>query len=153
VNMRGTHGSGGTFDYFHPRQAQDGYDAIEWLAGRPWSNERIGMVGKSWPGISQLYVAAANPPSLKAIVPGHAFSDPYRAVAFPGGIMNVVFDSYWGIARVYEGYVTGPIYYSETGDEQALLNQLGHLPNILLNPAVRVLTHHYDDAFFHERSN
>jgi predicted acyl esterase len=153
INMRGSHGSGGTFDYFHPQQAKDGYDAIEWLAARPWSNGRFGMVGKSWPGISQLYVAAERPPHLKAIVPGHVFSDLYRDVAFPGGVMNVTFDSYWSVSRVYEGYLTGPLHYFETNDEQALLNQLGHLPNILLNPVVRILTHQYDDSFFHERSN
>ncbi|MBI3118735.1 MAG: CocE/NonD family hydrolase, partial [Candidatus Hydrogenedentes bacterium] len=153
VNMRGTHGSGGSFDYFHPQQARDGADAITWLAQRTWSTRRVAMAGKSWPGISQLYVAAQQPEGLVAIVPGHVFSDLYRDVAFPGGIMNVTFDSYWSLARVYEGYLTGPLYYSETNDEQALTNQLGHLPNILMNPVIRVLTHQYDDAFFHERSN
>lgn len=153
VNIRGTHGSGGTFDYFEPLEARDGADAIEWLAGRPWSNGRLAMAGKSWPGISQLYVAAEQPPSLKAIVPGNVFSDLYRDVAFPGGVMNATFCSYWSLARVYEGYLTGPIYYSETQDDQALLNQFGHLPNVLFNPFIQMLTHLYDDDFYHERSN
>jgi predicted acyl esterase len=153
VNIRGTHGSGGTFNYFEPLEARDGADTIEWLATRPWSNGSLAMVGKSWPGISQLYVAAERPPSLKAIVPGSVITDLYRDVAFPGGVMNVTFCSYWSLARVYEGYLTGPIYFSESQDQQALLNQFGHLPNVLFNPFVQMVVHHYDDSFYRERSN
>ena len=42
--------SGGKFDYFEQRQAVDGKEAIEWLTKQPWSNGRLGMVSKSYPG-------------------------------------------------------------------------------------------------------
>ena len=60
VNMRGTGCSGGVFDVFNPAQAADGYDAVEIVARQPWVLDgRVGMVGLSYSGISQLYVAAA----------------------------------------------------------------------------------------------
>ena len=59
VNMRGSGCSSGTFDYFEPRQSVDGVEAIDWLADQEWSNGKFGMVGKSYPGITQLFVAGA----------------------------------------------------------------------------------------------
>ena len=59
MNMRGSGCSGGSFDYFEPIQATDGYDVIEAIAAQPWvRGNKVGMVGVSYSGISQLYVAA-----------------------------------------------------------------------------------------------
>jgi hypothetical protein len=55
VNMRGSGCSGGVFDVFSPAQAADGYDVVETVARQPWVlHGRPGMVGLSYPGISQL---------------------------------------------------------------------------------------------------
>ena len=112
LNIRGTGCSGGDFDYFEPRQAEDGREAIEWLAKQDWSSGRIAMVGKSYPGITQLFVAGQpapngsfeTPEGLVAIVPGHVFGDLYRDVPYPGGIMNVTFASYWSAGRIVEPF-------------------------------------------------
>ena len=101
VNVRGTGCAQGTFDYFEPKEWYDGYDAVEFLARQPWSNSRVAMVGKSYPGITPLYVAATRPPHLDAIVPGAFFSDLYRDVAYPGGIQNVVFAAGWGLGSPF----------------------------------------------------
>ena len=70
VNMRGTGCSGGAFDYFEPLQGLDGYDVIETVARQPWVlHHKVGMMGISYGGISQLFVAATRPPSLAAITP------------------------------------------------------------------------------------
>ena len=61
VNIRGTGCSGGKFDYFEERQSVDGKQAIEWLTAQPWSNGRLAMVNKSYPGITQLFVGAQRP--------------------------------------------------------------------------------------------
>ena len=152
INMRGSGCSGGTFDYFEPLQARDGAEAIDWLAKRPWSNGRLGMAGKSYPGITQLFVGAQQPKALKAIVPGHVFGDLYRDVPYPGGILNVTFASYWSASRVQEGYVAGPQWFQQTGDEKCLENQAGHAPNLAFNPFVQALYNHYDGPLFRERS-
>ena len=68
VNMRGTGCSGGVFDIFSPAQMADGYDVIETVARQDWvRGGKVGMVGISYSGISQLYTAATNPPHLAAV--------------------------------------------------------------------------------------
>ena len=66
VNMRGTGCSGGSFRFFEYAQSTDGYDVIETVAAQPWvAGNAVGMVGISYPGISQLFVAQTQPPSLR----------------------------------------------------------------------------------------
>jgi uncharacterized protein len=96
VNMRGTGCSGGAYDYFEPLQVLDGYDIVETVAAQPWvKGNKVGMVGLSYPGISQLFVASAQPPSLAAITPLSVFDDTVRGVLAPGGIFNEGFALQW----------------------------------------------------------
>jgi hypothetical protein len=68
VNMRGTGCSGGAYDFFEPLQNLDGYDVIETVARQPWVlDHKVGMMGISYGGISQLFTAQTDPPSLAAI--------------------------------------------------------------------------------------
>ncbi|MGY6631356.1 MAG: CocE/NonD family hydrolase [Wenzhouxiangella sp.] len=90
VNMRGSACSSGSFDYFEETQWLDGYDMVELLAAQDWS-DGVALIGKSYPGISQLFVAATRPPSLDALVPGHVIGEFYRDVAYPGGVLNFAF--------------------------------------------------------------
>ncbi|MEZ5371617.1 MAG: CocE/NonD family hydrolase, partial [Microthrixaceae bacterium] len=95
VNMRGTGCSGGVFDVFNPAQHADGYDVIEAVAAQPWvANNSVGMVGLSYAGISQLYVAATQPPSLAAITPLSVIDGPWRE-QWPGGVYNDGFTKQW----------------------------------------------------------
>jgi predicted acyl esterase len=110
VQMRGTGCSGGAFDYFEPVQSLDGYDAIETIASQSWvkpntitGEKVVGTVGISYPGISQLFVAQAQPPSLAAITPVSVISDTVRAVLFPGGIYNNGFAQGWAEGAVSRG--------------------------------------------------
>ena len=101
VSIRGTSCSSGSFDFFEHAQAQDGVDVIKWIAAQPWSNGKVGMIGKSFPGITQLFVAeaCAGDPECSAhlvtIAPGHHYGDAYRDVAYPGGIFNYSFALLW----------------------------------------------------------
>ncbi|MCC5954143.1 MAG: CocE/NonD family hydrolase [Acidimicrobiia bacterium] len=95
VNMRGSGCSGGVFDAFNAAQAADGYDIIETVARQPWvKNNAVGMMGISYSGITQLYVAATNPPSLAAITPLSVIEDPWYQ-QWPGGIYNAGFTQQW----------------------------------------------------------
>jgi predicted acyl esterase len=100
VNMRGTGCSGGAFDYFEPLQSTDGYDVVEAVARQPWSNGDVGLVGISYPGISQLFVARTQPPHLRAITPLSVIADTYRSTLYPGGILNSGFALGWATDRV-----------------------------------------------------
>lgn len=157
LNIRGTHCSGGYFDYFEPRQALDGKEAIEFLTQDPtrpsWSNGRLAMVGKSYPGITQLFVAALQPKGLVAIVPGHVFGDLYRDVPFPGGILNATFAGAWSGQRAAETMYSGYSWWSRNqGDSECLENQPDHLPNTAVNPFVQALYNQFDGPLFWERS-
>jgi len=52
------------FFYTFLSEATDGYDTIEWAAGLPKSNSKVGMYGFSYPGASQWLPATLRPPHL-----------------------------------------------------------------------------------------
>lgn len=64
---------------------QDGYDAVEWLAKSKFSNGKIGTVGNSALGITQLFMAPSAPPSLKCQYMIFAPSSLYHHAIFPNG--------------------------------------------------------------------
>jgi putative CocE/NonD family hydrolase len=91
-DLRGRHHSEGTGQYFHTvnvKEGTDGYDTIEWLAGRPWSNGRVGMVGSSHGAIVQQVAALYRPPHLAAIWPDVGPTNVYAHEAREGGAMQL----------------------------------------------------------------
>ncbi|HAP77243.1 MAG TPA: peptidase S15 [Acidimicrobiaceae bacterium] len=133
VNMRGTGCSGGSFRFFETVQSLDGYDVIEAVAAQPWvQGNKVGMVGISYPGISQLFVAATQPPSLAAITPLSVIDDSYRATLYPGGILNTGFAVEWTAARVRESQPYGQGWTTaraDGGDVECADNQRLRLQN------------------------
>jgi uncharacterized protein len=102
VSIRGTGCSGGAFDLFDTPQQTDGYDAVETVAAQPWVlDHKPGMVGISYPGVSQLFVAKMQPPHLAAIAPLSVYDD-IRATAYPGGIFNDGFPLSWAKDRQHD---------------------------------------------------
>jgi putative CocE/NonD family hydrolase len=67
-DTRGRFASAGEF-YPFLREADDGYDTIEWAARLPWSDGRVGMIGQSYMAVVQYAVAATRPPHLLALCP------------------------------------------------------------------------------------
>ncbi len=108
VNMRGTGCSGGAYNFFENLQSLDGYDAIETVAAQPWSTGRVGMVGISFAGISQLFVARSQPPHLKAITPLSVIDDTWRGTLYPGGIYNDGFAKGWAEERLEQNKWPNP---------------------------------------------
>lgn len=129
VNMRGTGCSGGAYDYFEPLQLMDGYDVIETVAAQSWVlHHQVGMVGLSYPGISQLFVAAQRPPGLAAIAPMSVIGSTTTTL-LPGGILNDGFALSW-VSRVLskavpygQGWEQAQV---DSGDETCRENQLLH---------------------------
>ncbi|HEX5526468.1 MAG TPA: CocE/NonD family hydrolase [Solirubrobacterales bacterium] len=108
VNMRGTGCSGGAYDFFEPLQNLDGYDVVETIAHQPWVlNHKVGMMGISYGGISQLFTAATQPPDLAAISPLSVI-DNTQTTLYPGGILNTGFALEWAKERVHDAEVAGP---------------------------------------------
>jgi len=127
VNMRGSGCSGGSWRYFETVQNSDGYDAIETIAAQPWvKGNKVGMVGVSYPGISQLFVAQTQPPSLAAITPLSVSDDSYQSTLYPGGILNTGFAVEWMSQRLDETQPEGQAWTVERiedGDEVCAENQ------------------------------
>ncbi len=130
VNIRGTGCSGGSFLPFEPVQSLDGYDAIETIAAQPWvKGHKVGMVGISYPGIEQLYVARTRPPHLAAITPLSVIDDSYRGTLWPGGILNTGFAEPWASARAHDARPFGEGWEAGMNSQECDDNQLVRLQN------------------------
>jgi uncharacterized protein len=133
VNMRGTGCSGGAFDYFERLQSLDGYDVVETVARQPWvKNNRVGMMGVSYGGISQLFVGATNPPRLAGITPLSVI-DNTATTLYPGGILNTGFALEWAEDRVDDSKPASPTQGQpwaweqiQNGDTACEANQVLH---------------------------
>jgi pimeloyl-ACP methyl ester carboxylesterase len=126
VNMRGTGCSGGVFDVFNTAQQVDGYDVVEAIARQPWvQGNRVGMVGLSYSGITQLYTAATQPPSLAAVTPLSVIKDPWLQ-QWPGGVYNGGFTKQWLQERDNQSAAEGTTWVAkriEEGDETCAAHQ------------------------------
>ncbi len=136
VNLRGTGCSGGAWRYFETLQSLDGYDAVEAVAAQPWvANGKVGMVGISYPGITQLFVAQTRPPHLAAITPLSVIDDTYQTL-YPGGIPNDGFALGWAKDRSADAAPAGQKWAANriaNGDKVCEANQALRLqsPNVL----------------------
>jgi uncharacterized protein len=149
VNMRGTGCSGGSFDYFEPLQGLDGYDVVETVARQPWVlHHKVGMMGISYGGISQLFVAATRPPSLAAIAPLSVI-DNTQTTLYPGGILNTGFALSWAKDRVHDSKPA-----SRTGGQPWALTQIRkgdrtcRSNQVLHGDAVDLLAKTYRNRFY-----
>jgi predicted acyl esterase len=133
VNMRGTGCSGGAFDFFEPLQGLDGYDVVETVAHQSWVlHHKVGLMGVSYGGISQLFVAETRPPDLAAITPLSVI-DSAESPLYAGGILNTGFTVAWIKDRVHDAQpasTTGGepwvLKKIQTGDKTCKANQALH---------------------------
>lgn len=149
VNMRGTGCSGGAFDFFEPLQGLDGYDVVETIARQPWvAHNKVGMMGISYGGISQLFTAQYGPPSLAAISPLSVL-DQVQTTLYPGGILNTGFALEWAKQRVHDALPAGPeagqpwaYKRIQEGDETCKENQKLHGQAVDLLGKIRANNHY-----------
>ncbi|OSC36404.1 CocE/NonD family hydrolase [Mycobacterium decipiens] len=112
ADSRGCGRSEGTGKLLSHQEAEDTYDLVQWLAGQPFSDGRVVMLGVSYLAISQYAVAALQPPALRAICPWEGFTDAYRDLTFPGGIRESGFTRLWSLIvnrRSRQTYALGPM--------------------------------------------
>ncbi|MDA0990402.1 MAG: CocE/NonD family hydrolase [Verrucomicrobia bacterium] len=91
-DLRGRYQSEGLGQYFHtanPNDGIDGYDTIEWIATKLWSNGKVGMVGSSFAAVVQVAAALERPPHLTAIWPDVTPTNNYFHQAREGGAMQL----------------------------------------------------------------
>ena len=150
VSMRGTGCSGGAFDFFEPLQSLDGYDVIQTIAHQPWVlDHKVGMMGISYGGISQLFTAATDPPALEAIAPLSVI-DTTATTLYPGGILNTGFAVAWSKERQAQAQVAGapgtqPYAESQikAGDKTCQANQDLHGEAANLTAKIHANSHYH----------
>jgi putative CocE/NonD family hydrolase len=95
IDSRGSGKSPGRSNPSSYEESLDYYDAIEWIAKRPWCTGKIGLAGISYHASAQWRVANLRPPSLKAILPWEGRADQYRDQIYHGGIFAMGFITTW----------------------------------------------------------
>lgn len=95
-DCRGRYASEGKFRPIQ-QEIEDGYDAVEWCAQQPWSNERVGMAGASYVGATQWLAAIASPPHLVAIAPNITASNYHEGWFYQGGAFEWGFVVSWAV--------------------------------------------------------
>ena len=153
VNMRGTGCSGGAFDFFEQLQNLDGYDVIETIARQPWVlHNKVGMMGISYGGISQLFTAQTQPPKLAGISPMSVI-DSTQTTLYPGGILNTGFAVPWAQERVHDAEPASPnggqswaYKRVQEGDDTCKANQVLHPEAADLMAKIRANDHYVPEV-------
>lgn len=93
-DVRGRYTSDGDW-YPFKYESQDGYDTVEWAASLPYSNGKVGMVGGSYVGATQMLAAIAHPPHLAGIFPFVTASNYHDGWTYQGGAFEQWFNESW----------------------------------------------------------
>jgi predicted acyl esterase len=155
VDSRGAGRSPGFLDPFSPREMRDYYEAIEWAAAQPWSNEKVGLCGISYYAINQWLVASLQPPHLAAMIPWEGAADAYRDQSRHGGILSNLFFELWyplQVLSVQHGNPNTPIdpWLRERASGPEELSEVELAAN-RADPRERA-DRELDDQYYRERS-
>jgi predicted acyl esterase len=106
VDLPGFGGSSGCNDWGGFREQRAVQAAVEWAASQPWSNGRVGLLGKSYDAWTGLMGIARQPKGLKAVVAMEPVFSGYgylyeRGVRFPNSI---------GTPLIFQGLDAQPAY-------------------------------------------
>ena len=118
-DVRGQYKSDGVF-YTFLTEATDGYDTIEWVAGLPKSNGKVGMYGFSYPGASQWLSATLRPPHLVTVIPAMTSSDYHDGWIYEDGALDQSFAQDWPLRFLANSAVR---HYPDGGALDAEMNQ------------------------------
>jgi len=99
-DVRGRYASEGEW-YPFKNESADGYDTVEWAAGLPYSNGKVGMWGGSYVGATQMLAAMAHPPHLSGICPVVTASNYHDGWTYQSGAFEQWFNESWtsGLAQ------------------------------------------------------
>jgi predicted acyl esterase len=147
VNMRGSGLSDGCLQFGSKIDWRDARTVVEALADQRWSNGKIGMIGHSYSAWSQYMAVAADPPSLKAVIPTSGISDPRELLTRRGAPIHYgpLLAPVWTVATgwasdefnpshycagLYAKHVQGTADLIATGDRTRYWAQRGLKPHI-----------------------
>jgi len=102
-DVRGRYDSDGKF-YPYRNEANDGFDTDEWAAAQSWSNGKVGTLGGSYLGYTQLTQGLRASKHLVSMSAEVTSSDIYDGWAYVDGAFVLGFALPWG-AGVIDGHV------------------------------------------------
>ena len=144
-DTRGKYDSGGEYSLFR-YEADDGYDADEWLGVQPWSNGKIGTISGSYGGYTQLVQGIRNSKYLRALAPEVTTSDIYNGWIYSDGTYFLGFAMPWG-AVTMDGHV---MQYTAGTDWAKVFR---HLPLATMDEAAGHVNPTMREMMKHPRAN
>lgn len=99
VVIQDVRGRGDSTGRFYPfrHEGPDGAATIEWLAGLPGSDGRVGMYGFSYQGLTQLLAAAERPAALRCIAPAQSAGDLHSGWFYHQGAYRLASGVGWAL--------------------------------------------------------
>lgn len=92
-DCRGRGASAGSFAPFE-QEFEDGMDSLEWAAGLPYSNGRVGTFGVSYTGTTAWQAAVEGHSSLTSVAAAQAPAD-HHSLLWRGGAFQLGFFVFW----------------------------------------------------------
>jgi hypothetical protein len=153
-DVRGRFASEGEY-YAYRHEADDGYDTDEWIARQPWSNGRIGTLGGSYLGFTQLVQGIRGSEHLVSMATDVTSTDVYQGWTYVDGALHLGFALPWGAGTMFgKGGQGGETDYHAlplaTADE-ALGNANRHYRDWLRHP--RRSDPYWDDVSFETQAH
>ncbi len=136
-DVRGRYDSEGDW-YPFALEAEDGYDTVEWLASRQWSDGKVGTVGLSYSGSDQHALASLAPPHLAAVFASEAMSNYHTGSMRQGGAAELRFLVYslWMAAESPQALRDPALRAAARAESDAVEDWLRRTP---LKPGVSIL--------------
>jgi len=150
VSLRGTGCSQGAFDFMNGEShGADGAEVVNWIAKQPWSSGAVGLWGSSYPANTAYFVAAKQPPALKAMITSSITANIYEDAFYPGGMFNIGFASRWFL--LYQPAISGIGTAARLGwgDAECQANVKAHREHNFLT---EVMQHPFDDGYWKLRA-
>jgi putative CocE/NonD family hydrolase len=137
-DVRGRYLSAGEF-YAFRNEPNDGFDTDEWVAKQPWSNGKIGTLGGSYLGYTQLTQGIQGSKHLVSMATDVTSSDIYHGWIYVDGAFHLGFTLEWGAGTIFENR-------GQNGEADYL-----HLPIITADQVLGNINPHYRDWLQHPR--
>jgi putative CocE/NonD family hydrolase len=139
-DVRGRYLSPGQY-YAYKNESDDGYDTDQWVAKQPWSNGKIGTLGGSYLGYTQLTQGIRGTKHLVSMATDVTSSDIYHGWTYVDGAFHLGFTLEWGAGTIYGNR-------GQIGKADYL-----HLPIMTADQVLGNVNPHYRDWLKHPRRN
>lgn len=142
MDVRGRHLSTEAPYYAFRHEADDGFDTDEWIVRQPWSNGRLGTLGGSYLGYTQMSQAVRGHKSLVSMAADVTSSAIHQGWVYVDGAFHLGFALPWGAGGMYggRGQGAGKVNYA-------------HLPVMEADRTMGNVNQHYRDWLTHPLQN